>query len=470
MKAARNIFSITVSQFLSVVLLIVVFGIVARNISVEEFGLFNYWLAIVGILSKIIDFGFNPIILRECSKDNECRESISSIFIFRLAVFIILILLTNLFLYFLNFEFITILLVNLLFINLIVSSKETNFRDLLQVFFKKDLRMHLPSLFTIIDAVLMLLLMIGLLFVENKFYFFIIVYVAASLPGFLGILVYVIKDYNFTFYFDFTKIKWYLKESLPLYGFVVVSFLFLQLDILFVDYFYGKEAVGFYSIAVRLTRPFLIVPSAIVMTVVPIFVKKIKKNISIQSELATILKSLIIISFSASVLFTFKSTFFITLIFGDGYSTASLATSILFFSLVFNFINFFLLDMLTIHNKQKFNIFYILIVSLSFSLFAFLSIPIYYIDGAALSRIIALMIGTSFLFFVLSKLHYRLWLNMGRIIPWILIVTTIGYLTKEWNIFIYIPLNLTILLAALFTLGVYNKDELSFIKSQLIKK
>jgi len=59
---------------------------------------------------------------------------------------------------------------------------------------------------------------------------------------------------------------------------------------------------------------------------------------------------------------------------------------------------------------------------------------------------------------------------MGRIIPWILIVTTIGYLTKEWNIFIYIPLNLTILLAALFTLGVYNKDELSFIKSQLIKK
>ncbi|MBZ0179706.1 MAG: polysaccharide biosynthesis C-terminal domain-containing protein, partial [Melioribacteraceae bacterium] len=149
---------------------------------------------------------------------------------------------------------------------------------------------------------------------------------------------------------------------------------------------------------------------------------------------------------------------------------ASLATSILFFSLVFNFINFFLLDMFTIHNKQKFNIFYILIVSLSFSLFAFLSIPIYYIDGAALARIIALMIGTSFLFFVLSKLHYRLWLNMGRIIPWILIVTTIGYLTKEWNIFIYIPLNLTILLAALFTLGVYNKDELSFIKSQLIKK
>lgn len=470
MKAARNIFSITSSQFLSVVILILVFGIVARNISVEEFGLFNFWLAVVGILSKVIDFGFNPIVLRECSKDNSCGISISSIFIFRVFILLIIIVLTNIFLLLFNIEFTTVLLVNLLFINLIVSSKETNFRDLLQVFFKKDLRMHFPAMFTILDAILMLALMFGLFRSENKFHYFIVAYVAASIPGFIAIFILVIKYYRFSFIFDLSKVKWYIKESLPLYGFVVVSFLFLQLDILFVDFFYGKEAVGYYSIAVRLTRPFLIVPSALVMTVVPIFVKKMKNNLSIQAELETILKSLIIISFAASIMFTFKSKFFITLIFGDGYSTASLATSILFFSLIFNFINFFMLDMLTIHNKQKFNMYYILIVLFFFAFLGMLLIPIYYINGAAIARIISLMIGTSFLFVVLSKLNYNLRLNLGRLLLWILVATTISYLIKDLNIFLYIPLNMAIIIASLFALGIYTKDEIFFIKTQLIKK
>lgn len=470
MKAARNIFSITSSQFLSVVILILVFGIVARNISVEEFGLFNFWLAVVGILSKVIDFGFNPIVLRECSKDNSCGISISSIFIFRVFILLIIIVLTNIFLLLFNIEFTTVLLVNLLFINLIVSSKETNFRDLLQVFFKKDLRMHFPAMFTILDAILMLALMFGLFRSENKFHYFIVAYVAASIPGFIAIFILVIKYYRFSFIFDLSKVKWYIKESLPLYGFVVVSFLFLQLDILFVDFFYGKEAVGYYSIAVRLTRPFLIVPSALVMTVVPIFVKKMKNDLSIQAELETILKSLIIISFAASIMFTFKSKFFITLIFGDGYSTASLATSILFFSLIFNFINFFMLDMLTIHNKQKFNMYYILIVLFFFTLLGMLLIPMYYINGAAIARIISLMIGTSFLFVVLSKLNYNLRLNLGRLLLWILVATTISYLIKDLNIFLYIPLNMAIIIASLFALGIYTKDEIFFIKTQLIKK
>lgn len=69
MKIIANIISITGSQILSLILFMITFGYIARYLEVTEFGLFNYWLAVIGILAKLMDFGFGPIVFESVQKE-----------------------------------------------------------------------------------------------------------------------------------------------------------------------------------------------------------------------------------------------------------------------------------------------------------------------------------------------------------------------------------------------------------------
>ncbi|MCO6473126.1 MAG: oligosaccharide flippase family protein, partial [Melioribacteraceae bacterium] len=63
----KNIFSLTFGQGLPLVFNFVIFVIAARALGVENFGLFSSAIAIVGILSKFVDLGIEPIVFREFS-------------------------------------------------------------------------------------------------------------------------------------------------------------------------------------------------------------------------------------------------------------------------------------------------------------------------------------------------------------------------------------------------------------------
>ena len=54
----------------NLILNVVTFALIARCLSIEDFGNFTLLIAVVSIISKCIDLGLSPIVLREKSRSN----------------------------------------------------------------------------------------------------------------------------------------------------------------------------------------------------------------------------------------------------------------------------------------------------------------------------------------------------------------------------------------------------------------
>ncbi|MCA9460286.1 MAG: oligosaccharide flippase family protein, partial [Nanoarchaeota archaeon] len=156
-KVRNNSIVIFTSQFLSLFLNIISISLAARYLGVEDFGKFNYYLAIVGVGAKLIDFGFNPIIFRELSKPENSGKYLGSILVFRILTFFVLLSLVSIISLLLNIDIVKLTLIIILSINILFSNKFTNIRELIIIPFKVELKLHIPMFAVILDNVLLLL-------------------------------------------------------------------------------------------------------------------------------------------------------------------------------------------------------------------------------------------------------------------------------------------------------------------------
>lgn len=130
-KIRNNIVSVISLQFLALILNIFTFGIIARVLSVSDFGKFSYLLVVFGFIAKIIDLGINPIVFRETTKNSNYDEYLGSALIFKFILVFLLFLIINLFVYLNKNNTNETILFNLFVLNIFFSNKYTNIRGLL---------------------------------------------------------------------------------------------------------------------------------------------------------------------------------------------------------------------------------------------------------------------------------------------------------------------------------------------------
>jgi O-antigen/teichoic acid export membrane protein len=101
-KILRNSFFGIASEAIGGALLFIVFIFIARFLGSEQFGVFSYILAFVGLFQLIADFGLTNVIVREISRAKENAAHIMGAIIplawlFSLLIFGVIALLGNLF-------------------------------------------------------------------------------------------------------------------------------------------------------------------------------------------------------------------------------------------------------------------------------------------------------------------------------------------------------------------------------------
>ena len=69
-KVSQNVLSLFIGKSIELIITIVSITLIARNLGVEKYGLFISIVALTYLISKVIDFGLAPIVLRENSKPN----------------------------------------------------------------------------------------------------------------------------------------------------------------------------------------------------------------------------------------------------------------------------------------------------------------------------------------------------------------------------------------------------------------
>jgi O-antigen/teichoic acid export membrane protein len=292
----------------------------------------------------LIDFGLGPIVFREASKESGADKLLNSALSIRTVLYLVVLVGFNAAMFFLKFSETEFILSNVLFVSIILSTRMQNFRELLATPFKVHLKMHYPMTLTILDNLLFLIGVILMPFVKGGLYYFVMVYVFSTIPGFIIQFVFLESKFQFRPKFIFYKASWLIKESAPLAGFVLLTIIYQQLDVVLLTSFKDEYSAGIYSVATRLPMPLSIIPGIIVTTVFPFLVKHLEHKTKTDLINSLVYKVLFLISFILATVFTFKSEQIVTLVFGIKYSAAGLPTSLIFWSLVFMFFNYFTLD------------------------------------------------------------------------------------------------------------------------------
>ncbi len=457
---SKNIFSITTGQAITLVINFFSISLTARFLKVDDFGIFNYILATVVLLSKLIDLGVSQIAFRETSKQKNNFSFIYNAVFLRVTAFIIVFLLFNLFIKYFHLTSTEMLLADILFINIVISSKFQNFRELLEIPFKVNLEMHFVMVFNIIDNLVFLLSVILMPYFHGGLVYLVISYVVANLPGFVLALIFLNKKFDFLLKIKIPNWQWMLKESLPVGGFVILVALFQQIDILILKNYDSAYATGIYAAATRLIIPIGIIPTALATTFFPKIVQNINSNNSNERILNLVYKVLFFISFMLAITTTFKAESIIVFIFGKLYAESAKPMIFLFWSYVFLFYNYFSSDIVTAYNKQIFNFIYALFVVCVDLLFIFILLPHYSFVGVAAAKLFAGILGTAFIEFVLLKLNVKPGFLSFNLIVWSFVMSVCLYFISSLPLFVYLFCSVIIMLVMIKLTRYFSNDEI----------
>jgi len=464
-KVSSNVTSIFFGRGVEMLITLVSVTLIARNLGVEQYGLFSSIVALTVLLAKFIDIGFAPIVFRETSKKDATFDMLNTAFTLRTILILGLFVVFNSVSGLTNLSSKEILLSNILFLNIIFSSKYMNFRELLEVLFKVNLNMFNVMLFNSIDSIFLLVFVFLMPYVGGGLEYLVIVYVAANIPGFLLLIIFLSKKYKYRFSFSFKHGYWLIKESIPLFGTVILTTSFQQLDVLLLRSLDSEYSVGLYSAALRLTVPLSIIPQALITTIFPLIVRgREMGSTSTMPATRLVYKILFLFSFAISFIITFKAEQIISLIFGGEYANAYLPMTILFWSILFTYFNTFTLNLLTVYNKQKYNFFGTLLIVVVQIILVVLLTPIYSYSGVAVARVAAGAAGTIFFIFILRGIGIQFNFFSIRVTKW-LFPLVIGVVALSFIPF-YAYLPLTLILTTVLTLKIkyFSPEEIGLLK------
>ena len=465
---AGNFLSISVGQAVNLILNVVTFALIARCLSIEDFGNFTLLIAVVSIISKCIDLGLSPIVLREKSRSNSNDYLLNTAITIRVIILFFFIILANIVFLILKFKSGEIIIWNILFLTVLFSSRIENIRDLLTIPYKVDLRMYIPSMLNFLGGLLFLVLVAIIFYMKKSINSIVFAYVFSEVPGFILLIIFLSKRFKMKFKFSLRNYKWLIKESSPLAGFVVLMAFFQQVDLVLIKLIKDSYAAGIFATPLKLFIPFNLLPVAIATTVFPVI---IKREVNRTALIQGVYKMLIFIALIVIIIFNFKSTEIIGLVFGSKYEIADSATSVLFLGIGFLFFNFFSHSIFTIEKKQSLTFFYVLILVTANILFDFILIPHYSFLGASISKLIALIVGFLFILSKIKKVDISLDFFNLKFFIFLAVSFLFGYFLAEWLSFIFYTISIVILITLLaWATEFFKKKELKYFYNNIFNR
>jgi polysaccharide transporter, PST family len=448
-KILKNILSLTIGNFLNLLLNFFSIVLAARYLDVNLFGDFSFLIAVVGILSKFIDGGVNQIVFRETSRTPRNFIFINNSLVIKFFIFISVLIAFNAAALMLNFESQIVILTNVLLSGIIFSSKYQNFRDVLEIPYKVDLKMHYPMILNLIDNFLLLVMVLLMPLFNGGLLYFVLAYTFTNLPGFL-ILFYVLKKkYSYSFRLELKGTREVFIQALPLFGYSLLK------------YFKDSYSAGIFSGAARIAFPLYIFPTALISTIFP----SISRNMGINEEQNSAvmnmgIKTVILFAVFVALIITFKSKEIITIIFGSSYEASHQPLVFLLWAQVFIFINFMINDYFTAYKWQKWNFIYaVVIVIINFTI-TILLIRDYSFLAPSIAKIFSGFTGLLLMTIIVKKVGLKIHVDLRKIFLWFLVSAVSLYVLSLNNIIVYLLVSPVVFAVITLIIRFFSKEEL----------
>lgn len=197
------------------------------------------------------------------------------------------------------------------------------------------------------------------------------------------------------FKIDFGLWKYLIKECLPLALSSIIIIIYSRIDVIMLSIMKGDVPVGLYSAAYKLSDPFLLIPSALGVSLFPIMFKSFRNS---REELIRIyelsFKYILIIMLPIAIITTLLADRIIMLIYGDAFEGSATALQLIW-ALIFTSLNSILSHLLVSMGEQKLSTVGHTLCAVVNVVLNFFPIPVLSYNGASIATV-----ATSAVFFI----------------------------------------------------------------------
>lgn len=239
------------------------------------FGFYSYVISIVSLVSFVAYFGLESVLVNEFVRKKFNTKEL-------LGTSIILLFASS------SLAFILICFVNYIFIDdkslsiLIYIYGGMVFAAPLNIFyiyFNSKIDLIAISKIKIILLVLILIIKILLVYFNLKILAFIIMELITILSiAFVSLFAYLYKGYKLSFQFKISTLFYLIKKGIPLMISAGAIVIYGKVDTILIEYFLDMNEVGVYSVALRISELWYVVPMSISAIFLPTIVKAKKTS------------------------------------------------------------------------------------------------------------------------------------------------------------------------------------------------
>jgi len=477
-SVAKNTSFFTIALIVQKIISFSYFTILARYLAPEDLGKYYLAISFTTIFAIIIDLGLANVLTREVARilnsgqTDKGEDDFDKIKFLRIVLFIkiplaifsiaTIIILANILSY-------SILVKQLIYVSIVAM-----FLDSFTLTFWAYIRGHHVLKYESLGVVLFQIIVFsfGLLSLkmEKGLLFLMSAMVLASFVNFIfsaSLVKFKFKTKISPLY-ESKLLKYIVGMSIPFALFAILQRLYMYLDSVLLASLAGDKYVGLYQIAFKIIFALQFLPMAFMASLYPAFAlyyKENKEQLTISFERA--INYLLIVSIPVS-LGIFAIADKIILIFKPEYTEAVWPLRIVILSLVFIFINFPIGAILNACDRQKINtrnMAIVLLFSVALNLFL---IPKYQTIGASItvlvSNILMFILGVMIVPAIVKIRFSKIFLIMAKALAsGVLMFIVVMFLKDKINIFVNIIISAIIYIGAIFTLGAFNRRDITSI-------
>lgn len=468
-KIVKNIGSLFISQTLGYVIVFVYTIYLIRYLSVENFGILSFVLALISIMDILSDLGLNTLMTRDVARDKDLTQKyFSNIISIKLILLLILVSATILIVNIINYPSLELYVIYLLLIMFVFNTFSTAFSYLFQAYEKLEYQ----SIANLLNSFLML---IGIILIINYNLGLIVLAVLYAIIGGLILLFYIyvsINKFKFPrpgFEFDFKFWKPTIRRALEFGLIGVFTTIYVWIDSVMLSFMVGDQAVGIYNAAYRIVLILLFIPIVINAALFPVMSRLYgTSRESLQKITEKYFKFMILISIPMGLLITFFAGNIIFFLFGNAYYPSVIALQILIWATVITFINASYNQLFQSSNKQM-TITKIAFLGMILNIVLnLILIPKYSYIAASINTLITELSGAIIILSIAHRsnllkgkqvLTDSIKISIAGIIMWISLI-----IFRELNIFILLILSTIIYLAVIFIIRAIDREDIEIIK------
>jgi O-antigen/teichoic acid export membrane protein len=298
----------------------------ARYLGPSNFGLLSFVVGFVGLFSFLVGFGIDGVLNRELVKFPDKKEQlIGNGFWIKLFGAFLAFSVVNCFAYFLRNDSFTRMLIFLFSFTFLFQPF-----GVIGIFFQSQVLAKKNVIVQIIVALMTSFLKVVFILLKLDIVWFVGVFVVdVFFNTVVFLIMYYYNNFHIVWKIDWGLIKVLFRDSWPLMFITVATMIYMKIDQTMLKYMLDNEAVGIYSVAVRLSEFWYFLPNMICASVFPAIINAKRRGDDFyKKRLVALYRLMIFLAIGIAIPAVFLAKFIVLFLFGEVYLGATVPLQI----------------------------------------------------------------------------------------------------------------------------------------------